>query len=52
MAVYAWFSRKRLFSVTLLEYVNELVNLRQVSFVVLLIFRKKLVFNNLLLLGA
>jgi len=46
------FSEKRLFSVTLLEYINEDVNLRQESFAVLLIFRKKLVFNNHLLLGA
>jgi hypothetical protein len=46
------FSEKRLFSVTLLEYTNEHVNLRQESFVVLLNFRKKLVFNNLLLLGS
>jgi hypothetical protein len=38
MVVYAWFFRKKLFSVTLLEYANELVNLRQVSSAVLLIF--------------
>jgi hypothetical protein len=41
---------KRLFSVTLLEYTNESVNLRQESFGVLLIFRKKTVFNNVPLL--
>jgi hypothetical protein len=36
----------------LIEYTNEHVNVRQKSFDVLLNFRKKLVFNNHLLLGA
>jgi len=36
----------------LLEYTNELVNHTQESFGVLLIFRKKIFFNNVLLLGA
>ena len=35
-----------------LEYSNEHVNHEQESFAVLLNFRKKLVFNNLLLLGS
>jgi hypothetical protein len=46
------FPEKRLLSVTLLEYSNEHVNLRQESSAVLLNFRKKLFFNNHLLLGA
>jgi hypothetical protein len=36
----------------LLGYTNECVNLRQLSSAVLLIFRKKLFFNNHLLLRA
>jgi len=45
------FPEKDCFQLTLLDYTNEHVNLRQESFAVLLNFRKKLVFNNLLLLG-